>query len=253
LKDPLPPVQRRGAEAAEFFGGFIPQDRFVTFIILTINVALFLACLLMNPDGTELGDVNIRVLALFGAKRGDWIQGNGQWFRLVTAGFLHGGLLHILMNSWALYDVGAFIERTFGVWRYIAIYFASTVGGFLLSSAFSYYTVSIGASAGIFGLIGALIAVGLLDRSAMGAEIKSQAIRWAMYGLMMSFLPFFQMDNGAHIGGLVTGLAVTWLAGFPSLFMNWRERLWQVIGSICLILTGVSFLRWYWWFSGMQQ
>ena len=247
---PRPPIARRGAEAAEMLGGFIPQDRFVTFIILTINVALYLACTLMNPEGTALGDINTRVLLLFGAKRGDLVQEHGQWFRLLTAGFLHGGLLHLLMNSWALLDVGAFVERTFGVWRFLAIYFASTIGGFLLSSYMSYYTPSVGSSAGIFGLIGSLIALGLIDRSAMGAEIKQQAIRWAMYGLLMGLLPF-NMDNAAHIGGLATGLAVTYLAGFPSLYMNWRERLWQVLGSLCLILTGVSFLRWYWWFSGM--
>ena len=249
---PRPAIARRGAEVAEVLGGFIPQDRFATFIILTINVALYLACTLMNPEGTALGDVNTRVLLLFGAKRGDLVQEHGQWFRLLTAGFLHGGLLHLLMNSWALLDVGAFVERTFGVWRFLAIYFASTIGGFLLSSYMSYYTPSVGSSAGIFGLIGSLIALGLIDRSAMGAEIKQQAIRWAMYGLLMGLLPF-NMDNAAHIGGLATGLAVTYLAGFPSLFMNWRERMWQVLGSLCLILTGVSFLRWYWWFSGMTQ
>lgn len=248
---PRPPVARRGTEAAEVLGGFIPQDRFVTFIILTINAGLYVACLLMNPEGSDFGDVNGRVSALLGAKRGDWIMQNGQWFRLVTAGFLHGSLLHILMNSWALFDVGAFVERTFGVWRYLAIYFASTVGGYLLSSNMSYYTLSVGSSAGIFGLIGSLIAVGMLDRSAMGEEIKQQAVRWAIYGLVIGCLP--GMDNAAHVGGLVTGLAVTWLAGFPSLFMNWRERLWQVLGSLCLILTGLSFLRWYWWFSGMQS
>ena len=236
---------------AEVLGGFIPQDRFVTFIILTINVALYVACSLMNPEGTALGDVNTRVLLLFGAKRGDLVQEHGQWFRLLTAGFLHGGLLHLLMNSWALLDVGSFVERTFGVWRFLAIYFASTIGGFLLSSYMSYYTPSVGSSAGIFGLIGSLIALGLIDKSAMGEQIKQQAIRWAMYGLLMGLLPF-NMDNAAHIGGLTTGLVVTWLAGFPSLFMNWRERLWQVWGSLALILTGVSFLRWYWWFSGMQ-
>ena len=247
---PRAPIARRGAEAAEMLSGFIPQDRFATFIILTINVALYLACTLMNPEGTALGDINTRVLLLFGAKRGDLVQEHGQWFRLLTAGFLHGGLLHLLMNSWALLDVGAFVERTFGVWRFLTIYFASTIGGFLLSSYMSYYTPSVGSSAGIFGLIGSLIALGLIDRSAMGAEIKQQAIRWAMSGLLMGLLPF-NMDNGAHIGGLATGFAVTYLAGFPSLYMNWRERMWQVLGSLCLILTGVSFLRWYWWFSGM--
>lgn len=252
IAPPRPPIARRGAEASEVLGGFIPQDRFVTFIILTINVALYLACSLMNPEGTGIADMNTRVLLLFGAKRGDLVFEGGQWFRLVTAGFLHGGLPHLLMNSWAMLDLGAFVERTFGVWRFLAIYFASTVGGFYLSSQWSYYTPSVGSSAGIFGLIGSLIALGLIDRSAMGEQIKQQAVRWAMYGLLLGLLPF-NMDNAAHVGGLVTGLAVTWLAGFPSLYMNWRERLWQVLGSLALILTGVSFLRWYWWFSGMQQ
>ena len=118
-----------------------------------------------------------------------------------------------LVKLLAFVDVGAFVERTFGLWRFLAIYFASTVGGFYLSSQWSYYVPSVGSSAGVFGLIGSLIALGLIDRSAMGEQIKQQAIRWAMYGLLLGFLPF-NMDNAAHIGGLFTGLIVTWVAGF---------------------------------------
>ncbi|MEZ5365296.1 MAG: rhomboid family intramembrane serine protease [Bryobacterales bacterium] len=61
------------------------------------------------------------------------ILGYGQWWRLITAGFLHGGIFHILMNSWVLYDLGAQVEHIYGTSRYLAIYLISSIGGFAAS------------------------------------------------------------------------------------------------------------------------
>ena len=177
--------QVRHDDATGVIGGFIPQARFNTVIILVINFGLYLASSLyamksgrgdaMNLDGETLVD--------FGAKFPPYIA-LGQWWRLVTAGFLHGGLLHILMNSWALFDLGSSVEDLLGASRMLVIYFVSTVGGFYLSDRFSPY-VSVGASAGIFGLIGAMIAIGVRDRSALGAAIRGLYIRWAVIGLLI--------------------------------------------------------------------
>ncbi len=136
----------------------------------------------------------------------------GQWWRLITAGFLHGGVFHILMNSWVLFDLGAEVEELYGTSRLIVFYFVSTVTGFWTSSHIGMH-VSVGSSAGIFGLIGAMLAFGVSDRSALGSMVKSLYMRWVIYGLVLSFLP--GVDFWAHVGGLGGGFVAGWLASTP--------------------------------------
>src|SRR5579871_383941 len=112
--------------------GFIPHANFTTVLILLINTGLFIAMLLRSSKtmgGIGL-DLDGQTLFDFGAKERRAIA-FGQWWRLITAGFLHGGLMHILMNSWVLFDLGAQVEEAFGTSRYLVFYFVSTVTGFL--------------------------------------------------------------------------------------------------------------------------
>ena len=155
----------------------------------------------------------------------------GQWWRLVTAGFLHGGLMHILMNSWVLFDLGAQVEEVYGPSRMMVIYFVSTVCGFLASMFWSPMVPSIGASAGIIGLIGTMIALGMMHRSALGAAIRGVYVRYAVYVLLFGLLPFFSIDNAAHIGGLAGGFVVARLAALPRLTNDWRETFWRWASS----------------------
>src|SRR5580704_18071154 len=146
-------VDRRAP--GEILGGLIPQARFTTIMILLINTGLFLAQSLNPHSG----------LLEFGASLPAPMM-EGQWWRLVTAGFFHGGILHILMNSWVLFDLGAEVEQFYGTSRMIVFYFVSTFTGFLASSMLGGHA-SLGASAAIFGLIGSMLAVGLTDKSAL--------------------------------------------------------------------------------------
>src|SRR5436190_685390 len=162
-------------------GGIIPHVRFNTMIILLLNFGLYIATTIFsmragNPDAFM--NLDIRTLVSFGAK---WNTGlaHGEYWRLVTAGFLHGGLFHILINSWVLFDLGAQVEEIYGSSRMLVIYFASTVGGFYASALWS-PAVSVGASAGLFGLIGAMIALGVRHRNPMGSAIRGMYIRWAI-------------------------------------------------------------------------
>ena len=222
-------------------GGLIPHARFVTFTILTINVGLFIATVVNSMshgnEGAFMG-LDTGTLYLFGAKFPKAIL-DGAWWRLITAGFLHGGLMHILMNSWALMDVGAHVEETYGANRMVCIYFVSTVTGFAASTFWS-QAPSVGASAGLFGLIGAMIAVGVVHRSALAQAIKGMYMRWAAYGLIFGFLGFLPIDNAAHIGGLAGGFAVAWLADLPSPIPS-RERIWTYGAWVCLALTAIAF------------
>jgi rhomboid protease GluP len=239
-------IERRSP--ADVLGGLIPHARFTTVVILLINTGFYVAMVLhmMRSNAGGLAtDFDLRTLVDFGAKYGPAIRA-GQWWRLLTAGFLHGGLLHILMNSWVLFDLGAQTEENFGTSRYLVFYFVSTITGFYASFLWSPVGVSIGASAGIFGLIGAMIALGVRDRSAYGTAVRSVYTRWAVYGLLMGLLPFFAVDNAAHIGGLAGGFAAAYLAGTPR-YSETTERFWQIAAGAAVALTAVAFgymLKW---------
>lgn len=235
-------------------GGFIPHARFTTVIILVINFGLYLATVLYAMNAGNSGafmNLDIRTLAAFGAK---WNQGlaAGQWWRLVTAGFLHGGILHILMNSWVLYDLGAQVEEVYGSSRMLVIYFISTVCGFYLSAVWS-GAVSVGASAALMGLIGAMIALGVRHRSELGNQIRGTYMRWAIYIILFGLLPGFNVDNAAHIGGLAAGFGVAWVTGTPRWEGSVTEKVWRGASWLCIFLTAASFLKWYLWFSRMTQ
>jgi rhomboid protease GluP len=223
----------------EILGGLIPQARFTTIMILIVNTALYVATCLYSShiSATPENDA----LFAFGAKIPfKYLLATGQWWRLVTAGFLHGSLMHILMNSWVLFDLGAEVETIFGTSRLIVFYFVSTVTGFL-ASALWYPGISIGASAGIFGLIGAMIAFGLTDRSSLGSMVKGLYVRWAIYGLVLGLLPFFRTDMAAHIGGLAGGFVCGLVLRTPLARAMWKEPLIRAAAGICIGLTVISF------------
>jgi len=251
--------ERVGPRAAEgrtpgaVMGGFIPHARFITMIILTINVGLYLATVLASQQGGSLGSVDGQTLLDFGAKYRTAILGYGQWWRLVTAGFLHGGLLHIGMNSWVLFDLGAQVEETYGAARLIVIYFLATVLGFLLSTFWT-VALSVGASAGIMGLLGAMIALGVRNRhTAAGSAVQGMYIRWAAYILILGVLPGLHIDNAAHIGGLVAGFAVAYLAGAPRIDSSTVERIWRALAGLCVTITAGCFLLMYLSFTSGAQ
>ena len=231
-------------------GGLISHAHFTTTIILVINVGIYLATVLASMRaGNSDAFLNIdpETLLDFGAKFRGYILMGQQW-RLVTAGFLHGGLLHIGMNMWVLWDVGAQVEEIYGTIRLLVIYFVGSVLGFVFSTLWSPY-LSIGASAGLMGLIGAMIAVGVHQRGAMGQAIRGQYIRWTIYMLIIGILPGLHIDNAAHVGGLAGGFGVAYTAGLPRAAGSWPERIWRVVAYICLLLTAVSFFRMYQWLT----
>lgn len=229
-----------------FIGGFIPHARFNTIMILLINFGLYIATSVysMRAGRGDAMSLDPQTLVDFGAKWRPYIL-LGQWWRLVTAGFLHGGLLHILMNSWVLFDLGAQVEEIYGGSRMLVIYFVSSVAGFYVSTLWA-PGPSVGASAALFGLIGAMIAMGIRHRSTLGDHVKSLYIRWAIYGLLFGLLP--GIDNAAHVGGLTGGFLVGWLAGVPRQDAP-GGRLWQVASWLCILITAFCFLKMYLWLS----
>ncbi|MGH9720060.1 MAG: rhomboid family intramembrane serine protease [Bryobacteraceae bacterium] len=234
----------------EILGGLIPAARFTTVIILLLNFGLYAATAVYSIGAGNAAapmDIDGMTLYRFGAKLRPAIQ-YGEWWRLVTAGFLHGGLMHIFMNSFALFDLSTQVETMYGTSRLLVFYLVSTVGGFLAST---WYTMglSIGASAGVFGLIGVMIAYGVTERTAAGAAVKGMYMRWAIYGLLFGFLPGLRVDNAAHIGGLAAGFGCAYLAGTPRLGDRAIEKLWRIAGMAAVAITVFCFLKMYLSFS----
>jgi rhomboid protease GluP len=239
---------------SDILGGIIPHARFTTIVILLINFGLFLATALYSMgagNGEALWNIDVGTLVAFGAKYNAGLAA-GQWWRLVTAGFLHGGLLHILMNSWVLFDLGAQVEEIYGAARMLVVYFVSTVVGFYVSAVWS-PAPSVGASAALMGLIGAMIALGVHHRNPLGSSIRATYIRWAIYIILFGLLPGLHVDNAAHIGGLAAGFGIAYLAGSPRLESSWTEKLWRGAAWVCILLTALSFLKMYLWFAHVAQ
>lgn len=231
-------------------GGLISPAHFTTAIILLINVGFYIATVIYSMKaGNSDAFLNIDpdTLLEFGAKFRGYILAGQQW-RLITAGFLHGGLLHIGMNMWVLWDVGAQVEEIYGTARLLVVYWVGSVLGFVFSTLWSPY-LSIGASAGLMGLIGAMIAVGVHHRSALGAAIRGQYIRWTIYMLIIGILPGLHIDNAAHIGGLAGGFGIAYTAGLPRAPGSWVERVWRIAAYVCVLITAFSFLRVYQWLT----
>jgi rhomboid protease GluP len=245
------PVEARRPErpSGAILGGMIPHAGYLTILILMINSGLYLATALYSTNAGEGGNfMNLdgRTLLIFGAKYGPLLA-MGQWWRLVTAGFLHGGILHILMNSWVLFDLGAQVEELYGGARMLAIYFVATVAGFYLSALWKPGSVSVGASAALFGMVGAMIALGFKYKgSPAGDMIRSVYMRYLVYLLLFSLLPM--VDMAAHVGGLIGGFGVAYLAGRPQHRGSPIERLWQLAAGLAITTTIGCFLLWYLWF-----
>jgi rhomboid protease GluP len=244
--------------------GLIPRAYSSSMIILALNVAFYVAMaaftvhMSQGPVSQSLGEVwqgfSSQVLLLFGGKYGPTIYQYGQWWRLVTAGFLHGGLLHIGMNMWVMFELVAEVEQFYGTSRLVIIYILSTITGFFLSLLWAPSTVSIGASAACFGLIGAMMAIGLRQRSdPMSHAIRSYYRRWAIYGLIFSFMPFMHIDIAAHVGGLAGGFVAGYLAGLPGLAASPRERVVQTLAAAAILITLFCFFEEFRFFIAIQS
>jgi rhomboid protease GluP len=219
----------------DIMGGLIPHARFTTILILLINTALYIAQQ-FSP-----------VLTQAGASL-PWIYERTMPWRLVTAGFLHGGIIHILMNSWVLFDLGAEVEQFFGTSRMIVFYFFSTITGFWASSVYGNH--SLGSSAGIYGLIGAMLAFGVTEKTALGSMVKSLYTRWLIYGLVLSFIP--GIDLMAHLGGFAGGFAAAFVARTPVARLAWKEPLLKIGAGVSVFLTAVCFALMLWSMSAFQ-
>ena len=161
------------------------------------------------------GSTDQRVLVATGANYAPLVW-QGQWWRLLTSVFLHIGLAHLLLNGWALFQLGALFELWLGSIQLLVVFLVSGVVGSLASLLWS-HGLSAGASGAIFGLIGALIAF-LVRRHDMlspaGRSILGQLVLWAAINIVFG-LSMPGIDNAAHFGGAAAGFLLGLVALRP--------------------------------------
>jgi rhomboid protease GluP len=184
-----------------------------------------------------------QALYMFGASGALPVFGYDRWWTLLSAGWLHAGALHILFNMMWVRQLGPAVADLYGAGRMVIIYTIAGVSGFFLSSFMSAYVpiplfsggwYTVGASAPIFGLLGALVHYGRRGGSSM---VKSEALYYAVFLFVMGLI-VTNVDNAAHAGGFAGGyLASVWLDPLK------RERIDHLVGAVaCLAATGLAIL-----------
>ena len=233
-----------------------------TYVLVGINCAVFLAMLL---TGGSFWNPSIQKLITWGANNGTLVLVYHQWWRLVTAMFVHAGIIHIAANMWCLWNLGLLAEPLMGPFGVVACYLLTGFAGNVLSVAMHPGVpggpageVGIGASGAVFGIAGALI---LLLNSPLlpipRAELKRlrksviyfSAINLAI-GLYTAIGPSpVKIDNMAHLGGFLSGLLLGALMipriGAPKLRFE-RRRLWSVAGMALGLLLMTYWIHSFW-------
>lgn len=199
------------------------EEGFVTFVMWACGI-IYALTLIADPAGIGFdgvfgflspGDAVYR----FGVSGSHFVYDRGWWWTLLSAGWLHGSILHLAFNVMAVRNLGPAMVQLYGTSRTILIYVLSCVAGFFMSSTVKHFLpdldwplggsrATLGASASVFGLLGAIFYYGRRGGSSI---VRDQAVQWIVGGLVFGFV-MQGIDNWAHLGGLGGGyLAAVWL------------------------------------------
>jgi len=211
--------------------------------IIYINIAYYFLSLILGGISND-GSFNFlspsnQSLFLLGASGTIPVIGAHRFWTLISASFLHGGLMHILFNMMALYQLGPFVLQEFGFHRFINLYIITGACGFAASVIFG-VPFTIGASASVCGLIGAIIYYGKSRGGSYGEDIYKQAMGWVI-GLIFFGIIFPGINNWAHGGGLLSGILLAFLMGYND---NKQETAWNKLLAYACILLTAAILIW---------
>jgi membrane associated rhomboid family serine protease len=225
--------------AVQRAGFTMPHYPMVTYALIAANIALFA---LTNRVGSGGGGLNFGSadlnslgdrLVLFGPA-----VANGQDYRLLTAAFIHYGILHIAFNMYALFILGTAFERYAGHVRFAAVYFTAALSGSFGALILTPHSATAGASGAIFGIMGALF---VLERQRGMALLQSPIVGWIVINLLITFsIPGISV--GGHIGGLIGGgLAGYALSGYGRGHMAYgRLGVLPVLGVAAIVIASVA-------------
>lgn len=235
---------REAREWQERLQALAPRT-WITWGLIGINVLVWLTMVAAGASALR-GDAAL--LYAWGANATSAVQA-GEWWRLLTATFLHAGLMHVAFNMLGLFSIGPLLERIYGHAQFLLIYLVSGLAGSLASLQFSAQTkVSVGASGAVFGIAGALMVGVYQHRHALPKHFSRPLISGMLpfvgYSLLMGFTQA-NIDNGAHVGGLLVGALVAW--ALPERFdpdrylrLRWSRSALVVLSTALLLPWGVS-------------
>lgn len=224
-----PRGRHRVVTAQQTFGGASFATTPVTYSIIAVAVAVYVLGFL----SAEIDNTLIRNFASVNILIED-----GEWWRVLTAAFLHGSLFHIGFNMYALYLFGPRLEREVGGPAFAALYFSAAAGGGAASSIFGpTFVISIGASGAIFGLFGAwmFVAYRLRATPAGKAMFNQLSVLLAINLALPIIIP--NIDWRAHVGGLITGVVVAWLWSVLAVGRPNARLIRTVVGTAVLLLA----------------
>lgn len=189
-----------------------------TLTLLVANVFIFGIC--FWHAGTFSEPNWLYSLLTFGALYNPFTL-DGEWYRVITHMFLHGHVIHLAVNMFALFSLGREVESALGSKKFLWIYFLSGLGSALLSLYWNEFTVAVGASGAIFGLYGFTICAAIIANLRDLSQIKSILLNFVIFvALNFALAESFHADNAAHLGGMLTGAMLA--ATTFSLFRNFR-------------------------------
>lgn len=182
-----------------------------TATFVAINVLMYIISAFMSKS---MLDIDISTLVTLGANNKLLVVNNGEYQRIISSMFLHGGLMHILFNMYALCVMGPLIEKIYGALNFIGIYVVGGITSSLLSLALSEVNViSVGASGAIFALLGAALVYGIKMRGTIGKQFMSSILQVIAINVFIG-LSMPNIDNYAHLGGFAGGLLIAVIFAF---------------------------------------
>lgn len=222
-----------------FFQAVFSRATPVTYGLLAINIIYYFVVAWFGLESATF--------IAFGAKTNALLR-EGDWFRLVTPIFIHGGLLHLFFNSYVLWANGPLVERLYGSARFLLIYLLSGIGGVVGSYVWQEVAnhqdaPSVGASGALFGLFGLLAIFGYRYKevpASLQRALRSSVLPAIVINLIIGFsVPF--IDNGGHIGGLIVGALLAFVIPYLSPTANRRSATGWAILAMCVMVIGLSF------------
>jgi rhomboid protease GluP len=231
----------------------VNEDRFLralfarsnpfTMIFIGVNIGVFvLMCL---AGGFAVTSVNPEVLRGFGAKQNNLIAEQHEYWRLITAIFIHIGIIHLLLNNYALWIIGQEIERIYGSARFVVLYLVTGVIGSLGSYVFNPQATSAGASGAIFGLFGVMATFAFKYRREIPKRLSQEIRRRVLPIIAINLVFGFSVkivDNAAHVGGLLAGIALALAVPYMRPTERITPLLWRALQMVCLVVIFISFV-----------
>lgn len=181
------------------------EKAIITYILIAVNLVIYGLTAYLSGN---IVDSNTRVLIFLGAKVNELINA-GEYYRLISCMFLHGGVVHVGVNMYSLYALGPFVEGIYGKLKFTVIYFFAGIVSSLFSYKFS-TDISVGASGAIFGLLGAALVFAMKMKDRVRKDFIRNILSVIVVNLVIGFsIP--NVDNFGHLGGLVGGMISSFL------------------------------------------